>query len=37
VFEILRVGGFGIFGFLRDLSGFQIDWSEHFRVEIYFV
>ena len=36
-FEFVRIGGFGIFGFLRDLRGFQIEWSEHFRVEIYSV
>ena len=36
-FEFVRIGGFGIFGFLRDLNVFQIEWSEHFRVMIYSV
>jgi len=35
--EFLRIGGFGIVGFFRDLSGFQIEWSEHFTVETYSV
>jgi hypothetical protein len=33
--EFLRIGGFGIIGFLRDSGGFQIEWSEDFRLETF--
>jgi len=36
-FEFARIGGFGIVGFFRDLSDFQIEWSEDLRVETYSV
>jgi hypothetical protein len=36
-FEVLRIGGFGTVGFLRDLSDFQSVWSEDFRLVTYSV
>ena len=32
-FVLLRMGGFGIIGFLRDLIDFQSVWSEAFKLE----
>jgi hypothetical protein len=29
-FKLLQIGGFVVVGFLRDLSGFQREWSEEF-------
>ena len=35
--EFFRIGGVGMLGFFRDFSGFHMDWSVLFRLEMYSV